>query len=212
MNLLQIFTTPIWESKFPNFDEHKSSFIAAAKSFRESNVDGPRPKTSNVHGGYQSPITLTRQPEFAPLFDYVCQFGLKAAFDLQFFPCDAVVTSAWVNFQESRNDMILDHVHGDTFSGVFYLEAPENSGKLSFTNPGLNQMWQGTQMAENRNKFTSEKLQIVPAEGSIFLWPSYLPHKTLPNEHDEARISISFNIFTLPKGHAEQMRAGNGVA
>jgi len=199
MNILQIFSTPVWEASFPNFQDHKDNFIKSAQEFREQFPEGS--KYNFVQNTYQSLPVLTRNPVFAPVFDYVCQLGMKAAFDLQFIPCDTVVTSAWVNFQDSPKSMLLDHVHSDNsiFSGVFYLKVPENSGKLTFTNPGLNQMWTGLNMVENKNKFTSERLQITPIEGSIFLWPSYLPHRTLLNNHDDARISVSFNLLTLPK-------------
>ena len=199
MNILQIFSTPIWETSFPNFQDHKDNFIEAAKLFKEEFPEGSR--ANFIQNSYQSLPILTRNPVFGPIFEYVCQLGMKAAFDLQFIPSNPVVTSAWVNFQDSPKAMLLDHVHSENsiFSGVFYLQVPENSGKLAFTNPGLNQMWTGLNMVENKNKFTSERLQITPVEGSIFLWPSYLPHRTLPNDHDDSRISISFNLLMLPK-------------
>jgi uncharacterized protein (TIGR02466 family) len=199
MNILQIFSTPVWEASLPNFQDNKDNFIASAQEFRDQFTEGT--KFNFVHNSYQSPPILTRNPVFAPLFDYACQLGLKAAFDLQMMPCDVVVTSAWINIQDSSKAMLLDHVHNDNsvFSGVFYLKIPENSGKLVFSNPGLNQMWLGLNLIENKNKFTSERLQITPVEGGMFLWPSYLPHRTLPNNHEEARISISFNLLTLPK-------------
>jgi uncharacterized protein (TIGR02466 family) len=199
MNILQIFSTPVWESSLPNFQEHKDMLIDAAKEFREQFPDGSRANFS--HNSYTSPPILTRNPVFATVFDYVCQLGMKAAFDLQFMQCETVVTSAWINVQDSPKAMLLDHVHNDNsiFSGVFYLKVPENSGKLAFINTGLNQMWTGLNLVENKNKFTSERLQITPSEGAIFIWPSYLPHRTLPNSHDDSRISVSFNLLTLPK-------------
>jgi hypothetical protein len=60
-------------------------------------------------------------------------------------------------------------------------------------------MWTGLSLVENKNKFTSERLQITPSDGAVFIWPSYLPHRTLPNNHDDSRISVSFNLLTLPK-------------
>jgi uncharacterized protein (TIGR02466 family) len=199
MNILQIFSTPVWESNLPNFQDHKETLIEAAKELREQFPDGSRSNFS--HNSYISPPILTRNPVFAPVFDYVCQLGMKAAFDLQFMQCETVVTAAWINVQDSPKAMLLDHVHNDNsiFSGVVYLKVPENSGKLAFSNIGLNQMWTGLNLVENKNKFTSERLQITPSEGAVFIWPSYLPHRTLPNNHDDSRISISFNLLTLPK-------------
>jgi len=37
-------------------------------------------------------------------------------------------------------------------------------------------------------------MSVDPVEGFLFMWPSYLPHSVDQNNHDEERISISFNI------------------
>jgi uncharacterized protein (TIGR02466 family) len=144
-------------------------------------------------------MNLTNDPAFAPLFDFVAQMGMKANFDNQFVDCDVYITSAWVNINHNRAAHNHEHVHNDTYSGVFYLQVPEKSGKISFTNPGLNKLWQGSLLVETRNKFTAEHLKFEPKEGQIYIWPSYLPHSVLPNDHDESRISISFNIICIPK-------------
>jgi uncharacterized protein (TIGR02466 family) len=200
MNLLPIFTTPMWEARVIDFENKKENLVQAAKNFKEKY---PESTKLNAHSGYQSPLNLTKEPEFNEIFDFLCQLGLKAAADLQFVECDIFITSAWVNFFETRQDMTYSHAHGDTFSGVVYLEIPKDSGKLVISNPGLNLVWQGCMLAPQKNKFTSEKLVITPNEGKIFLWPSYLMHQVLPNNHDETRISLNFNLIAMPKGQLQ---------
>lgn len=198
MNLIQVFATPIWESPLPDFPDHKSQFLKCVESFREKYPEG-RVK-SNING-YQSPITLTTEPEMAPLFEYVAQMALKIIFDMQLVDCDVYISAAWVNFHENRNQYASEHVHQDTFSGVFYLQVPENSGKLSLTNPGLNPLWQGAMLVDKKNKYNADRLRIEPVEGQIILWPSYLSHAVEPNNHDDSRISVSFNVICVPKEH-----------
>ena len=200
MNLLPIFTTPMWEARVNDYEKKKEKLVQAAKNFKEKY---PESIKMNTHSGYQSPLNLTKEPEFEKLFDLLCTLGLKAASELQFVECDIFITSAWVNFFETRQDMTYYHTHGDTFSGVVYLEAPKDSGKLVISNPGLNLVWQGCMLTGQKNKFTSEKLVITPAEGKIFIWPSYLLHQVLPNNHDETRISLNFNLIAIPKGQLQ---------
>ena len=92
------------------------------------------------------------------------------------------------------------HVHSDTFSGIFYVKAPEGSGELVFQNNPLLQMWEGNRF---RNKETLTDyvsvLKITPIEGQLILWHSYVTHYVLQNNHDDERISISFNISCVPK-------------
>ena len=203
MNIIQVFSTPIWNSPLPGFVNYRQSFLDCVHEFRRKYETGI--SKSNING-YQSPMILTREPEMAPLFEYVCQMGMKAIFDLQLVDCDVYLSAAWVNFNESRNHYNAEHVHQDTFSGVFYLQIPEKSGKLSLTNPGLNALWQGALLIDNKNKFNADRLKIEPEEGQIFVWPSYLSHAVEPNDHDETRISISFNIICVPKEHVDNTK------
>lgn len=204
MNIVQVFSTPLWESVLPDFEVHREPFIKAAREFKKENSESVY--KSNLGGSYQSPMTLTKEPAFAPLFEFVAQMGMKAAFDMQFVNTDTYLTAAWVNFNDSRSAVNYDHVHQDTFSGVFYLKAPEKSGKLALTNPGINPLWQGAMLTDQKNKFNADKLRIEPVEGQLYLWPSYLPHGVEPNEHDDERISISFNVICIPKEHVEHTK------
>ena len=179
-----------------DFLHQKQEFLEAVQEFREQNPVGIH--KSNVVG-YQSPMTLTNEPRLSPLFEFVTQLAIKANLDNQFVDCDVYITSAWVNFNDSRAAHNHEHVHTDTYAGVFYLKVPEKSGKISFTNTGLNKLWQGTMLGEIKNKFTAEHLKFEPEEGQIYIWPAYLPHSVLPNNHDDTRISISFNIICIPK-------------
>lgn len=197
MNMNQIFSIPLWESPFPDFEIHKTKFLETVNDFRLRNPENNI--RSNFVGGYQSPINLTNEEDLSNLFQFISQMGLKASFDLQFVDVEIYLSAAWVNFQDTRLAFHVDHVHQDTFSGVFFLQVPEHSGKLVINNSGINPLWQGAMLQERKNKFNCDKIKIDPEEGQIYLWPSYLPHSVEPNNHDESRISISFNVICVPK-------------
>ena len=199
---MPIYSTPLWQSEYPEFDEHKELFLASVKEYREQNptIEPPR---SNI-AGYQSPSTLQGQEELRPLFEYICQMAYKAVADLDFVDCDIALTEAWLNVNDSRQCMNVEHIHGDVFSGVFYLQAPEGSGKLAIVNPGINRMWAGCELGLQKNQFTGDRIRIEPVEGNIIIFPSYVPHFVETNDHDEERISISFNIVALHKGTIPQ--------
>ena len=198
MNLMSIYSVPFWQSEYPEFEEHKELFLSLVKKYKEQNPTKETPR-SNI-AGYQSPDTLQNVPELRPLFEYICQIGFRAIVDLDLIDCDIAITGAWLNINDSRQCMNTEHIHGEVFSGVFYLQAPEGSGKLSVINPAINRMWKGCSLASQKNQFTAESIKIEPVEGNIILFPSYIPHSVETNNHDEERISISFNIIALPKG------------
>lgn len=197
MNLISAFTIPIFNSIYPEFEDKRHDFFECINNFMQKKDT----KSNNLHviNGFQS-INITKESALEPLFNYICQLAYMATQELRFMPCKIFITSAWFNFNKGRTDYILDHSHPDTFSGVFYLKASEDSGKLYITNPGLNNSWQGNYLVESKNGYNSDSIKIEPEEGQIFLWPSYLRHYVETNKHDDdIRISISFNIICLPK-------------
>ena len=207
MNLMPIYSVPLWQTEYPEFEEHQELFLKVIKEYKEKNPTKETPR-SNI-AGYQSPSTLQSVEELRPFFEYVCQMAFKAVADLDFIDCDIALTSAWLNINDSRQCMNSEHIHGDTFSGVFYLSTPEGSGKLVIRNPGINRMWNGCELVAQKNQFTGETICIEPVEGNILLFPSYLPHFVETNNHDEERISISFNIIALPKGSIDYFQNKN---
>ncbi len=193
-----MYSVPLWQSEYPEFEEHQELFLNAIRDYKDKNPSKEIPK-SNV-AGYQSPDTLHHVAELKPLFEYICQIGFRACADLDFIDCDIALTSAWLNVNNSRQCMNHQHIHADVFSGVFYLQIPKESGKLVFHNSSINGMWKGCYLASQKNQFTAESVRIEPVEGNILLFPAYLPHSVETNNHDEERISISFNLIALPKG------------
>lgn len=193
---MSICSVPFWQSDYPEFEDHKEIFLNEVNSFKEKN---PTIQRSNV-GGYQSPPNLQQLSKLRPLYEYICKMASKACEDLDFIQCDIAITSAWLNINDSRQCMNFEHIHKHVFSGVFYLNVPERSGNLCISNLAINRMWDGSLLAIRKNEYTAERISIEPIEGNILLFPSYLPHYVETNDHDEDRISISFEIIALPKG------------
>lgn len=201
MQLNNFASVPIWQSELPNFKNHQQPFIDLLYKLRNDMPNGVQ--ISNVNG-YHSPSILQNVPELGPLFDYIGQMARQACVDLNFFDCDVYVTTAWSNFNDNRSCMNVDHVHGETFSGCFYLQIPKDSGKLVISNPGINRMWQGCTLVKEQNQFTVEAIRLEPTEGQILLWPSYLYHAVTTNNHDLPRISLAFNIIAVPKDRNDE--------
>ena len=202
MELVHIFSTPVWISELPDFKQHKESFLTSVRNFKKKNPQGEQ--ISNV-SGYQSPSTLQKEKELEPLFEHVCNMAMSAIQDLNFVESNIFITEAWVNFNDSRQCMNTEHVHRDVFSGVFYLNVPPESGKFVISNPGINRVWDGCNLIGEKNQFTGEMMRIEPEEGSIILFPSYVPHSVETNNHDDERISISFNIAALPSSKFKEL-------
>jgi uncharacterized protein (TIGR02466 family) len=100
----------------------------------------------------------------------------------------------WVNINR-KGDYNCRHVHlcNNVFlSGVYYVKVPENSGNIRFWDPrGILHH----RLPEHDYYFDDCQYQwIVPKAGLLLFFPTWLEHEVEPNESDEDRISISFNL------------------
>jgi uncharacterized protein (TIGR02466 family) len=142
-------------------------------------------KKSN-YGGWQSDINLHENPAFKPLCEDVATvcarvFKVKGAKFHQMWAC--------INKKHDQN-LIHSHTNNYNLSGVFYVSAPKESGQIVFRDPRP-----GANSAPYRLfKDDGDSEYFTPAEGLIMLFPSYLEHFVLPNQSDDDRIAVSFDL------------------
>ena len=77
-------------------------------------------------------------------------------------------------------------------SGVYYVKVPENSGRIRFYDPRGHII----RDAKDTVHFFGDHVYqyIVPQEGMLLFFPTWLEHDVEENESDEDRVSVSFNI------------------
>ena len=94
----------------------------------------------------------------------------------------------WVNVNDKGHwNNLHDHV-GAEISGIYYVKVPKDSGHISFRDPRAITI--SEQSGEN-----PKWVNIEPNQGVLMLFPGYLEHMVKPNQSDESRISIAFNLF-----------------
>lgn len=141
-------------------------------------------KKSN-YGGWQSDVDLFTNPVFKPLCQYIAR------------TCFVLFQSESINFNQmwacinKKHDQNLIHSHGERchFSGVYYVDIPENSGAIVFRDPRPS----ATNSATRKLGY-SDCEHFFPHTGQLLIFPPWLDHYVLPNESDHDRISISFDI------------------
>lgn len=148
---------------------------------------------SKEHGyrGYTSYASLNdlpiRDPRFADLVRlldrHVAAFAKECGFALG---KKLRLDSLWVNILKPGGTH-SGHIHPHSVvSGTVYVAVPPGSGALRLEDPRLPLM-----MAAPSRPDTF--VYAEPAEGSVFLWESWLRHEVMPNGAKQDRVSISFN-------------------
>jgi uncharacterized protein (TIGR02466 family) len=149
---------------------------------------------SKQHGyrGYTSYASLDdlplRDPRFADLVRllnrHVAVFAADCGFELG--GKRLKLDSLWVNVLKPGGTH-SGHLHPHSaVSGTIYVAVPPGSGALRLEDPRLPML-----MAAPGRPDTF--VYAGPAEGTIFLWESWLRHEVTPNLAKHDRISISFN-------------------
>jgi hypothetical protein len=87
----------------------------------------------------------------------------------------------WFNLSETGDSTgVHNHARESVVSGVYYLEAPIDSGELFFRSDG------------------EDDYSLAPDAGSVVLFPSELRHGVRMNYSSGKRISLAFNLFAFP--------------
>lgn len=147
-----------------------------------------------IENVWQSEDTLHQRTEF----DGFCELALAACHDvLKFMKMDyedVVLTGCWANMYR-KSGIGPHHTHPNNYlSGVYYVDAPADSGQLKFVDPRPQAGMISPQPREFTN-FNSGSLFIEAKEGKMVVFHSWLPHAVMANKTSEVRTSIAFNAM-----------------
>jgi len=178
MQITYFFPSPLWSTKV-DFDND-----LLERQIYEYQKHQPNQTYSN-RGGYQG--DLFHNQDWVDMVASNCpqrdDIPLK---DISVYP--------WCNINP-KGAYNVRHVHNDTnifLSGVYYVKVPENSGVIRFWDP------RGPLMHVQRDhEYFNDSVSshdITPEPGLLLFFPTWLEHDVTPNETDEDRITISFNV------------------
>jgi uncharacterized protein (TIGR02466 family) len=189
------FPTPIWVHKFSGNDLNKiqTEILNVINTIKQGDLSNPWSDTvktsfkyayddasiSNDLKKYNLAFTKSKIVE---QLNYYCQC---VNHDLQ-----SEIKESWFNFS-NRGNFQFDHQHGScNISGCYYFKTNGDDGDITFSNPNL--------IAFRRDIFPSlyykEQLNVIPSEGLLLIFPSWLTHRVNVNNTNNERISLSFNI------------------
>lgn len=188
-----IYPTPIWTANLPvnTRQERKVSLNEDILTFirGEFEKNPAIVEKSNKGGGWQSRTDLQKEPIFEDLGNHiynVCKTLFPNIKGMQ-------ITQLWaaINFEHSYN---VIHSHGNHYhlSGSYYLQVPENSGRIAFRDPrhaAINHYWSNTYIDHGEFHWRT------PQESDLMLWPSFLDHMVEPSKSKDPRVMISFDLL-----------------
>ena len=189
-----LFHTPLYEIQL---DVDNDSLSKKIYQLREEDKEGV--KKSNMSGGWHSGF---RDPtDGVEIYNEALQYLEDILFNLPFNPkiskLDYIDSWSMINKKGSWNQ-IHNHLYSYNktridLSGVYYVKVPEGDcGNIMFRNPVSSV--HGNSFMQLRNHSSKEWEMRYPKAGLMYIFPAYLDHMVLPNNTDEDRIAISFNM------------------
>ena len=182
--LLQIFPTPLLITKYEGNLEQELKYI--------NTLDWVEQKSN---GNFKSKDTyLLDHEQFKNIKNFIYESLNK--FTKNIFQSDQrlVVTQCWAN-KNPPGSKHHEHVHPNSIlSGVFYLVQDKTLPPIQFAKT----MQFGIKLDPKKyNNLNSETFLLPCTNGELILFPSDLKHSVPINNGKEARLSISFNTFSV---------------
>ena len=182
--LLQIFPTPILISKYEGDLSKELKY-----------VDSLPYKEQKQNANFKSQDTyLMEIEELKSIKDFFYESLNKYTKNINQSDQRLVITQCWAN-KNPPGSKHLEHVLPNSIlSGVFYLRQDKTLPPIQFSKAMQHAMKLDPKKYNNLN---SETFLLPCTSGEILLFPSNLKHSVPTNLGKEARISLSFNTFSV---------------
>jgi uncharacterized protein (TIGR02466 family) len=213
--LQHYWPTPILRKVFPEAASVNSELIPLFYAQRRESTE----KTSTVYSSPDDLLSRYTTPSMQQLFGFISQSVFEIASSVnghiwqraQAGRLQMHVVGAWFQIQNHYGFHDI-HSHGNcSWSGVYYLQIDppetrtrhpnlgEMNGVTRFYSPRFDLL--GGAHIDLGNAYLQEShIDIIPEEGTLIVFPSWLNHKAMPYDGEKDRIIISFNAQV----HGEQ--------
>ena len=154
----------------------------------------PGVKKTN-RNGWHSTTNMHKIPVFQPLVNELF-IMIKDVWQEEWLDREPLLGNMWANINPP-GAYNAPHIHPNShFSGVYYVKASKDSGKLACNDPrpGV-QLSMPVRKKGQPPKDLWREVHLEPKEGRIIMFPYYLWHCVEPNLFNDIRISVSFNFI-----------------
>jgi len=175
---------------------------------RKADAKGIERSNFSALGSWHSHNFLHRDVGFAPIVDLVTRLSRHMADDLGYAASHELrIGTMWaiINPPGAFNRA---HIHPDClWSGVYYVQAPEQCGQIEFIDPRTEHLMRATafEPGAKRPKRCWTKVNVRPVAGKLLIFPAWLYHAVHPNLSTDPtpssdRVIISFNLSQRRRG------------
>ena len=196
------FPTLVFSLDVPDSEILNAHLLDAIYAERERDRTGVRKSNFPELGSWHSHVKLHKDVTFAGLVQHVDAVSAMMCRELGYHTSYRLrIGTMWsiINPPGSSNRA---HIHpGCLWSGVYYVQAPRNAGRIEFIDPRTQNLMTPAEYIPDTKRPRScwTKVQYKPVAGRMLIFPSWLYHSVDPNRSkakgkDADRIIVSFNL------------------
>lgn len=203
MQIENFFPVPVMTVNMPDdmLDKSKST----AETYIQSKNWSQQRHFGRTITSYHSDTTINYAGHFDPrLAQFINLSAREYMNHTGFNPDSDLRIESWLNLNLPDTHHGRHEHFGCFISGVLWLVTPENSGNFTIFDPISTRAQNNVQYNFARipnNEYNRNIHSIVPSEGKLIMFPSWLQHQVESNESNDARISIAFNIWMTNNGN-----------
>lgn len=196
------FPTPIWRFEFSDFEPVNDAIRTelARLDWRKLDQEN-RESFGSLHSFREDRfVSLEELPSARVVLEYFMTACNEIARERKWDLTEAQLTlgNFWVH-ATGPGEVTQSHTHKPAvLSGVYYVDKPENSGDLVFVDVNQFHDYEPRSLPGEVDPITTPQIVVKAQEGTMIVFPSWLPHKVPTNKSDRYRVSISFNAVVTP--------------
>ncbi len=196
------FPTLIFSLEVPESETLNGDLIEAIYAERERDKAGVPKSNFPELGSWHSHVNLHKEVTFSELVQYVDAASDMMCRELGYHRSYHLNIGTMWSIINPPGGVNRAHIHpGCTWSGVYYVQAPRNSGRIEFIDPRTQNLMSPVKYIPDtrRPRICWTKVRYKPVAGRMLIFPSWLYHSVAPNRSrargkDADRIIVSFNL------------------
>lgn len=201
------FPTMVFQIDLKDPEDLNTHLIKNIYAERERDQKGISRSNIPALGGWHSHNDLHKSDDYSALVDKISEATAKMSDNLGYADTHEMKIGTMWSIINPPGCVNRAHVHpGCLWSGVYYIQAPENCGNIEFIEPRTMHLMNQAKFQPNkkRPKECWTKVRFTPVAGRMLIFPSWLYHAVDPNQAKEEgdaanRIIISFNLNQVKK-------------
>jgi len=199
LNINGFFTIPVLQKKIENMEDFNKSIVDNIDVFMKEN-ENKKPVNwscelyvSGIHDN------LLNRKEFRelkkPILENAKVLCEHMDYDLENYRLK--IRDCWLNAYEKGNTQETHNHPGSDISGIYYPTSNELDGPLVFKSPIADVMKQPP--LKKLSARNTPYIYVRTETSNMVMFPSHLMHGVMPQQDENKRISIAFNIELVKK-------------